>query len=158
MKTLLVSFLLVCISAIGSKSQDELLYEKAAQLKLIYGKWQKDPNKEKYESAFFEEFPDDYKTLAIIYGYDDSKNGKPGILYHYSYDHIIKFFGKITSVVDTLYYSKIIAISVGAHWQADAESFSRCCKGAYYERYGIGTLYIVSIPRREDITVLEVLL
>lgn len=123
MKTLLVSFPLVCISVIGVNAQDELLYEKAAQLKLIYGKWQKDPNKEKYESAFFEEFPNDYKTFAIIYGYDDSKNGKPGILYHNSYDHIIKFFGKITSVVDTLYYSKIIAISVDAHWQADAESF-----------------------------------
>jgi hypothetical protein len=123
MKTLLVSFLLVCTSVIGVNAQDELLYEKAAQSKLIYGKWQEDPNKEKYESAFFKEFPNDYKTFAIIYGYDDSKKGKPGILYHYSYDHIIKFFGKITLVVDTLYYSKIIAISVDAHWQADAESF-----------------------------------
>lgn len=123
MKTLLVSFMLVCISAIGVNAQGDLLYEKAAQLKLIYGKWQKNPIKRNTNRHFFEEFPDEYKTFATIYGYDDSKNGKPGILYHYSYDHIIKFFGKITSVVDTLCYSKIIAISVDAHWQADAESF-----------------------------------
>jgi hypothetical protein len=104
-------------------AQDELLNEKASQLKLIYGKWQKNPYKQKYESAFFEEFPDDYKTFAAIYGYEDTNGGKPAILYHYSYDHIIKFFGKITSVIDTLYYGKIIAISVDAHWKADAESF-----------------------------------
>jgi hypothetical protein len=104
-------------------AQDELLNERASQLKLIYGKWQKDPNKQKYESAFFEEFPDDYKTFAAIYGYEDTNGGKPGILYHYSYDHIVKFLATMTSVNDTMYYNKIIAISVDAHWQADAESF-----------------------------------
>ncbi len=123
MKALLVSIILCCISVMAVNAQDELLYEKASQLKLIYGKWQKDPNKQKYEPAFFEEFPDDYKTFAAIYGYEDTNVGKHGILYHYSYDHIAKFLGTMTSVNDTMYYNKIIAISVDAHWQADAESF-----------------------------------
>ncbi len=123
MKALLVSIILYCISVIAVNVQDELLYEKAAQLKLIYEKSQKDPNKQKYESAFFEEFPDDYKTFAAIYGYEDTNVGNPGILYHYSYHHIAKFLGTMTSVNDTMYYNKIIAISVDAHWQADAESF-----------------------------------
>lgn len=67
MKALLVSIILCCISVIVVNAQDELLYEKASQLKLIYGKWQKNPYKQKYESAFFEEFPDDYKTFAAIW-------------------------------------------------------------------------------------------
>lgn len=59
----------------------------------------------------------------LLYGYEDTNGGKPAILYHYSYDHIAKFLGTMTSVNGTMYYNKIIAISVDAHWQADAESF-----------------------------------
>ena len=71
-----------------------------------------------YKQQFFDEFPSTFKQLDELYGYNYNTNisGPLGKLYT---EHI-ELFNGLSNVNDTLYYKKIIAISIGGHWDADA--------------------------------------
>ena len=75
-----------------------------------------------YRQQFFKEFPNDFNQLLNLYGYDD-KNSKPSILYDEAPNHILKLFNSLSDINDTLYYRKIIQVSIGGHWDADAVNY-----------------------------------
>lgn len=73
-----------------------------------------------YTEKFFNEFPDSFKELNSLYGYE---NDTPSILYYEAENHIIKLFNNINTINDTLYYKKVINIAIGGHWDADAINY-----------------------------------
>jgi len=75
-----------------------------------------------YREQFFKEFPNTFNQLLKLYGYDN-KNSKPNILYYEAPNHILKLFNNLSEVNDTLYYRKIIQISIGGRWDADAVNY-----------------------------------
>jgi len=72
-----------------------------------------------YKQEFFDEFPNTFKELSVLYGYN-SKMHQPAPLYSEVEKHILNLFNNITCVNDTVYYKKIVSISLGGHWDADA--------------------------------------
>ena len=75
---------------------------------------------EMYQEDFFYEFPNNFNELVKLYGYD---NPGYGPLADSCYGHISKLFFKIKNGNDTVFYRKIVAISIGGYWQGDGVNF-----------------------------------
>ncbi|MES2388579.1 MAG: hypothetical protein V4543_11315 [Bacteroidota bacterium] len=82
MKTVVISILLLCTFALltsGNLScygQGPDYKKKTIALKAAY-KLATGKDSIRYESAFFNEFPADFKTFNAIYGYDESSGAMP---------------------------------------------------------------------------------
>jgi len=94
-------------------SSDLLLKRKAKMLEEYYQKSFEKPNATEYRKLFFVAFPNSFADLESIYGY-----GQP--LHERHYDHIMKLFNNLKCIDEREYYTKIINISIGGHWNADA--------------------------------------
>ena len=119
-KGLTISFLLISLVAFG---QPEKYIESAKKLK-SYFSFSKNQDSIKYQKLFFEEFPGNFKDFNEIFGYDSEIND---ISYHGAplydgYDYISYFFS-ITSIIEKTFYLKIINISLGGRWDADAVNY-----------------------------------
>ena len=75
-----------------------------------------------YQDKFFDEFPNTFKQLNQLYGYDGQAK-KGAILYYDAGNHIMGLFNNLKNINDTLYYKKIIGITIGGKWDADAVNF-----------------------------------
>lgn len=75
--------------------------------------------KQDYE-AFMEAFPDDYDTFYELYGFDSKNGGKP--LYYIGMEHVFFFF-KEEDVIAHRYLGKLLSLSEGFIWDADAPNF-----------------------------------
>lgn len=74
--------------------------------------------KEKLEKKFFCAFPNSFKAMQEIFGFDDVKGEAP--LYDYPKGHnVIEYFGKLNSIPKDKYYEKYININVNGIWEAD---------------------------------------
>jgi hypothetical protein len=71
---------------------------------------------------FFYSFPGNFQDLNRLYGYNGSKRGP---LYMDAVNHISYLFKDFAAVKDTIFYKKIIDISIGGHWEADAINYFR---------------------------------
>lgn len=92
---------------------------KAEKLKDLYSRviTAKDAqSRQAYEIAYFNEFPENFQELVALYGFE---NDVPAILYDESDKHIYKLYNNLTSVNDTAYLAKSIAIAVDGKWDAD---------------------------------------
>lgn len=69
-----------------------------------------------YKQQFFNEFPNTFKELNELYGYE---NHTPAPLYNECDKHIYELFNNLVNINDTLYYRKIISIAIDGHWNAD---------------------------------------
>ncbi|MBC7398323.1 MAG: hypothetical protein H7289_00145 [Mucilaginibacter sp.] len=96
------------------------LSAKAKKLKQLYLLVTKSTNSEIYEEQFFNEFPNTFKELNELYGYEKDK---PAPLYYDGLEHIYELFNNLKSINDTLYYKKIVSIAKGARYDADAVSY-----------------------------------
>ena len=93
---------------------------KANKLKAEFILAQSNNYKSEYEKRFFEYFPNSFDELVALYGFE---NDTANVLYYYADRHILQFFNSISSINDTVYYSKLINIAEGGKWAADAESY-----------------------------------
>jgi hypothetical protein len=97
---------------------------KAKQLKKLYLLSTASSNDTRYiyQEQFFKEFPNTFDQLLELYGYNEKKS-TPNILYYEAPNHILKLFNGLSNINDTLYYRKIIQISIGGHWDVDAVNY-----------------------------------
>ena len=72
-----------------------------------------------YRQQFFDKFPNTFNELNELYGYD-FKTHKAAPLYYEVEDHIYKLFNNLNNIDKVTYYKKIVSISIGGHWDADA--------------------------------------
>jgi hypothetical protein len=117
---LMFAFSVTCIAQNKNATNAVAINAKALKLKNAYRLAVTSTNKKKYEAQFFNEFPNTFKELNELYGYE---NDKPAPLYHDAVKHIKELFNNIKSVNDTVYYQKIASIAKNARWDADAISY-----------------------------------
>ncbi|SDT26419.1 hypothetical protein SAMN05216490_2895 [Mucilaginibacter mallensis] len=114
-------FLNLSITKAQNNSGDSIK-TKAEKLKHLYvlSTASSSDMKDVYKQQFFDEFPNTFKGLNDLYGYE---NSKPAILYFESAAHILELFNNLQNINDTLYYKKIISIAINGHWDADAVNY-----------------------------------
>lgn len=123
-KFLILFFCIISAHSCNSKeinytevtSMQKDLKVKAEKLKKYYLKSTSGKEKIKYQKLFFDEFPNTFKELNDLYGFN---NDTPAILYDYYYNHIIGLFAKLNIIDDKMYYQKLISIAIGGKWDAD---------------------------------------
>lgn len=70
------------------------------------------------DEKFFCAFPNSFKEMQAIFGFDNNKGEAP--LYHYpNGENIIKYFANLNSISKTIYYEKYINICIDGVWEAD---------------------------------------
>lgn len=74
----------------------------------------------KAKEDFFYAFPSSFKDLNSLYGY---KSNTTGLLYNNALNHITYLFRNSEIINDTIFYKKIISISIDGHWDADAINY-----------------------------------
>lgn len=78
----------------------------------------KHADKQHCDNEIFCSFPNSFKAMQELFGYNDSKGAAP--LYDYPLGaNIIKYFGQLTTIPKDKYYDKYINICIGGIWQAD---------------------------------------
>ena len=78
----------------------------------------KQADRQHCDNMIFCSFPNSFKDMQELFGYDDSKGAAP--LYDYPLgENIIKYFGQMTTISKDKYYDKYINICIGGIWQAD---------------------------------------
>jgi len=102
------------------QSRDTIIL-KAEKLKKLYllSTSASAESKKIYRQEFFEEFPNSFKQLMELYGYDFHSH-KAAPLYNETEKHINELFNNLNDIDKLAYYRKIISISIGGHWDADA--------------------------------------
>lgn len=83
--------------------------------------------REKWVSKFFCAFPNSFKEMQELFGYDNEKGAAP--LYDYPIgNHVIEYFGNLNSIPKDKYYDKYINICTNGIWEADniREAFGFC--------------------------------
>ena len=82
----------------------------------------------KWEQKFFCAFPNSFKGMQSLFGYDDKNGAAPlysteNETYSYTDKHImsdvIGYFSKLKSILDSTYYEKYIRINIDGYWEAD---------------------------------------
>ncbi len=78
-------------------------------------------DKNRYSSLYYKYFPSTFNRFNAIFGYTDlpDGNGKANPLYYESMEYI-DLFAEIFSHKHVLYWSRLISLSRGAYWDADA--------------------------------------
>lgn len=120
MKHLLLIILLLASSA--AVFAVDSLFVKAEKLRDLYSKVstaKSGESRQAFELAFFLEFPDNFRELVALYGFE---NDEPAKLYNESYKHIHQLYNGLTSINDTIYLSKTIRIAINGKWDADGIS------------------------------------
>lgn len=131
----LILFLLVVTRFISFSQTEKILMQKkdtidisykerADSLNALYLLIQNSPNistKDSIKKLFFKLFPDDFLSLDSIYGYN--KTTGPCYLYKQAVDHIVKLFFRLDNINNDDFAKKIINISIGGKWDADAINY-----------------------------------
>lgn len=75
-------------------------------------------NSKKWEHKFFCAFPNSFKGMQAVFGYDNENGVAP--LYDYPKGvNVIQYFSQLESIPDSTYYDKYVRINIGGIWEAD---------------------------------------
>lgn len=70
------------------------------------------------DEKFFCAFPNSFKEMQAVFGFDENKGEAP--LYNYpNGENMIKYFAKLNTISKEIYYDKYINICVDGVWEAD---------------------------------------
>ena len=84
--------------------------------------------RKKWEQEFFCAFPNSFKRMQAVFGYDRDKGAAPlysteNPTHRYMnkriFSDVIGFFSDLQSIPDSVYYTKYIKINIHGHWEAD---------------------------------------
>jgi hypothetical protein len=72
----------------------------------------------KWEQKFFCVFPNSFKGMQAVFGYDNDNGASP--LYDYPKGaNVIQYFSQLESIPDSTYYDKYVRINIDGIWEAD---------------------------------------
>ncbi|HEY9047247.1 MAG TPA: hypothetical protein VIN08_15185 [Ohtaekwangia sp.] len=98
---------------------------KAEQLKKYY-QLSIETNDLDIKRKFFNYFPSTFSEFNSLYGFD-SKSSKPQPLYNEALDHIRGLLCQLDENEIRGYYDKLIGLTYGAEWDADAVNYLQDC-------------------------------
>ena len=94
-----------------------------AKLNTAYRELAGNPNTPARQKAFFDAFPSTWREFIMTYQYVPDKNYDLA-MYDLAYEHIEKGLGgRITLIADSIYCDKLINLSIGGQWDADAPNY-----------------------------------
>ena len=71
-----------------------------------------------WEQKFFCFFPNSFKGMQAVFGFDDENGAAP--LYDYPKgENVIQYFSRLESIPDSTYYDKYVRINIDGVWEAD---------------------------------------
>lgn len=113
----------------GMEYGDQLLSEKAEkgiavpvnvkELKAAFSDYVQDQNSAEKQRAFFDAFPKTWNEYILTYGWLPPYKGN---LYSYAGYHLCAF-KNLPSIPQDTYCKRLIALSCGGHWEADAPNY-----------------------------------
>lgn len=150
----IIAILFICFSNKCS-SQSKVIVEtktdsitiKGEKLKEFYAKSFDRIDKMDYEILFFEEFPDNFSDFEKLYGYNDSLEG---ILYENALKHI-QLLDEINCILDSVYFKKLISISINGHWAADGVNYFQKLLRDHIEKKPMVLFEILETLPRENV-------
>jgi hypothetical protein len=74
-------------------------------------------NQIKWEQKFFCAFPNSFKGMQALFGFH--YNGAAPLYHHPVGYEVIKYFSRIKSIPDSIFYDKYVRINIGGVWEAD---------------------------------------
>ena len=121
----------------GTEYGDQLLSEKAEkgiavpvnvkELKAAFSDLVLDQNSAEKQRAFFDAFPKTWDEYILTYGWLPPYKGN---LYDYAWHHLCAF-KDLPSIPQDMYCERLIALSRGGHWEADAPNYLQWLLIAY---------------------------
>ena len=111
--------ILNCLLVIIVRGQ-EFLRPYDRQLDSLYRLLVEEPESLERQQAFFEMFPKNFEDFEHTY-YFDSGPYTCDPMHRISWEHV-KGFAKLDKIVDTVYYTRLINLSIGGLWATDAIS------------------------------------
>lgn len=81
----------------------------------------KDPESVQKQRDFFDYFPDNFEDFRTTYGYNP-KYSKNDSMYDVAEEHVFKGLAQLDKLSDTIYYTRLINLSIGGKWEVDAIS------------------------------------
>ncbi|HNP20298.1 MAG TPA: hypothetical protein PKL31_17790 [Fulvivirga sp.] len=129
------------------------LKEKSDRLNYYYNLYKKNPDSTNYCVGFFKYFPCNFKEIYEIYVYQEAVDGKKEKLplNENGYYHIRELFNNLDCVSDTIYYQKLINISIGGFWKADDINFFH--KGLTDKVINNIDLVLYSLSNKNDVEI-----
>lgn len=73
----------------------------------------------KYERLFFKYFPDTFARFDSLYGYKEVSPDSAVYMPLYDSSHLDTIFPNLDSIDKTIFYKKLINVSIGGHWDSD---------------------------------------
>lgn len=80
-----------------------------------------DPESVQKQQEFFDCFPDNFEDFRKTYGYNP-KYSKNDSMYDVGEEHVFKGLAQLDKLSDTIYYTRLINLSIGGKWEVDAIS------------------------------------
>lgn len=117
MKKIILIFMVALIS---NNMSAQYFTVDTARLNNAYRNLIETPNNPKVQEAYFEAFPATWKDYNMTYQYLSNDNYDL-TMYHLA-DKQVRAFGNLTSIPDSIYFKKLVNISIGARMGADAPS------------------------------------
>lgn len=81
----------------------------------------KDPQSARKQQEFLDYFPDNFEDFQKTYGYNP-KYSKNDPMYDVAEEHVFRGLAQLNKLSDTIYYTRLINLSIGGKWEADAVS------------------------------------
>lgn len=89
------------------------------ELKKAFREWVQDQTSTEKQRAFFDAFPKTWNEYILTYGWLPPYKGN---LYYYA-DFHLSAFENLTSIPQDVYCKRLLALSCGGHWEADAPNY-----------------------------------
>lgn len=120
MKLLLIVASFCCISVLGYA---QFFPVDTAVLNSAYRELVSKPNTLERQRAFFDAFPSTWREFIMTYQYVPDKKYDLA-MYNLAADHIGTGLGsRVTLIADSTYCDKLINLSIGGQWEADAPNY-----------------------------------
>lgn len=115
-RTYLLLLLLFCAAILSAQNNVDTLRLNSSYRELV-----RNPKSEELQKEFLNAFPNTWKSFLRTYDFYPEKDLT---MYKLGYDHIVNGLGKlITLLPDSVYCNKLIELSIGGRWEADAPNY-----------------------------------
>lgn len=116
---LLVVLVFLNILGVASYSQGFLRpYDQ--KLDSLFRLWKQSPDSLERQKEFFDNFPANFEDFRKTYDYKKLAHDP---MYYLADDHIMNGFAKLSKIPSKEYYGRLIDLSIGGKWNADAINF-----------------------------------
>ncbi|MEY8685301.1 hypothetical protein AB9N12_03860 [Bacteroides sp. AN502(2024)] len=143
-RTYLFSLLLFCSAVLAAQNNVDTLRLNSSYRELVRNKKSVEVQKE-----FLDAFPDTWKSFLSTY---DFYLKEDLTMYKLGYDHIVNGLGNLVTLLpDSIYCDKLIALSIGGRWEADAPNYLQMVVRKAMQKKPEVMFQRLSLLRQEDV-------